>query len=418
MLKRLTYLDYLNYCLGFLVLVSVLFPRLFGLGVLAYIGLLVYGLREKMLHFRINTLSVLFIALYVCYALGLILAIRDEFDPTYLEYKLSFLIVPIMLSFQPKHGNFSLHKIGSALIIAVFIVMIYGLSNSIGCYMQGGGRICFLTTHISPIHHPSYFVAILITSMYIAWLGWYRKWSYFNLKWVIPYTLIGLLYHIFSLSLAGILFLLLALMVLAMYGVYRRFGWKLLLLSAVLLPTMAYFFVTRVPQVEGEWNGAKWYADQYLKDPEAFVRNVPYPASGSEIRLVVWTVGWEVLKDHPLGVGTGNLDEFMAEYLVRYDQVELAKKNMNPHNQYIQTGIEIGWLGLCILLGIILYGSWRAIVRKNGLLLFIIGCLAFNNLFESMLQRQSGVVFFTLWICLLWVVEEVERRKSEALSEK
>ena len=77
---------------------------------------------------------------------------------------------------------------------------------------------------------------------------------------------------------------------------------------------------------------------------------------------------------------------------------------MNPHNQFFQTTIEIGIFGILILLSIIGYGFYTAFKENDYLLMLIVGSLFFNSLFESMLQRHSGIVIYTFWICLLSIL--------------
>jgi len=400
MLKNWTYRDWMNNYLGFMVMISVVFPHIFGASVLPYVALIVVGFRRGFLEFRMHWLGVLFILLYLAYALGLILGWKEGQELTSLEYKLSFLLVPFLLAFRYKKDVFSLEKIASGLLIGVTIVIIYGFFHAVSCYMQDGTRACFLTVSISPVHHPSYFMAYLIVALFLAWLGWKRGWKYYSLGWILPFTLIGFVMHILSLSLAGILFMLLVAMALSIYGLHKKFGRLVALGAVVILPLMGYLFVTKVPQVEGEWNNAKWYAEAYMKDPEGFVRDTPYPSSGSEQRLVLWTVAWQELKSNPFGVGTSNLDAALTRRLNNLGQRELAEKEMNPHNQYLQTGVELGWLGILLLLAIIGSATYLAFKNRSGLLLLLVTCLAFHCLFESMLQRQSGIVFFTFWICI------------------
>lgn len=384
--------------------ISILIPRAFGAAILVYLILVIIGFRKKELVFRLDTISVLFILLYLAYAVGVFFSRDTGQAMSYLEYKLSFIVLPLLLAFRLRTGNFELRRIAQGLIIGVFLAALYGVGNSALCYLHEGSWACFLTGSVSPLHHPSYFMTYLIVAMLLAWMGWYLKWKYFTLWWVIPFTLFGLVLHVLSLSLAGILFMLIAMTGVVLYGIYRKWGKWMALGAVVVLPLVAYLFVTRVPQVEGEWNGAKWYAEEYMKDPEGFVRNTPYPMSGSEQRLILWTVAWRELKEHPMGVGTGNLDEVLGNGLRELGQEELAEKNMNPHNQFLQTGLEIGIFGLLLLLGILTYSFWLAFRMRSGLLLLIAGCLSFNSLFESMLQRQSGVVFFTFWLCLLPII--------------
>ena len=121
----------------------------------------------------------------------------------------------------------------------------------------------------------------------------------------------------------------------------------------------------------------------------------------------MWTVTLEEIALHPLGVGTGNVDAHLSGRLKKYGQLDLAKKDehgaiqYNPHNQFLQTGIEIGVLGLLALLFMVGV-TWRiARQHKNYLLMAVVASLVLNSLFESILQRQSGIVFYSFWICLL-----------------
>jgi len=90
----------------------------------------------------------------------------------------------------------------------------------------------------------------------------------------------------------------------------------------------------------------------------------------------------------------------MHQRLVELGLNQQAALNYNPHNQYLQIAAELGIIGLLLFLGILLYGIVWAISTKNWLLLLVIFSLAINCLFESMLQRQSGIVFYCFWICL------------------
>jgi O-antigen ligase len=144
--------------------------------------------------------------------------------------------------------------------------------------------------------------------------------------------------------------------------------------------------------------------------------------TGNEVRLVMWTVTLEEIAKHPLGVGTGNVDAHLSQRLKQYGQLDLAKQDehdaiqYNPHNQFLQTGLEIGLFGLFVLLFFIVQ-TWRlARTYKSYLLMAVVASLVVNSLFESMLQRQSGIVFYAFWICLLTVIS-VTNTKIQAQEE-
>lgn len=394
----------LNVFLGAMMFLFIIFPHLTGVTAAATGLLLIVGLFKKQVVWVTSKIGLLFILLYVVYLIGTIYSNNPEVAYSYLEYKLSFIVFPLLFSLRPKEGQLDLKVISTGLILGVIAAILYGVFNSLVCFSNNGSSSCFLTVIISPIHHPTYFMVFLMTSLFLAWKGFKEKWKYYNLYWIIPFTILIVVLHILSLSLSGMLFFIATVSVLGLYFTFKRFGWMGALIGGVLLPLVSMYVITKAPQVNNEWETAKWYADQYMKDPKAFIKNTEYPMSGSEERLILWTVAYDNLKRNPLGVGTGNVDDVMAKELIQLGQEKLAAKRLNPHNQFLQTGVEIGLIGLFILFSIIIYGIYIAIKFRSALLIMIVMSLCFNSLFESMLQRQSGIVFYTFWICLLAVI--------------
>jgi len=159
--------------------------------------------------------------------------------------------------------------------------------------------------------------------------------------------------------------------------------------------------VKYTPGVNTQFQYSIDYLVEYWENPQEFFRSKQTYVGGSETRLIMWAASAQVFAEHPLGVGTGNVDDYLTDKLNEIGQPHMAKKKLNPHNQFLQTGVEVGIVGLTLLLLIVFYGIYYSIKTKNWLLLFLIISLAFNCLFESMLQRQSGIVFYTFWICFL-----------------
>ena len=80
------------------------------------------------------------------------------------------------------------------------------------------------------------------------------------------------------------------------------------------------------------------------------------------------------------------------------------KHELNAHNQYTDTLITVGILGLAILLGIFAYPLFLMIRRKEfDIITFsLIFIVAFSSLFESLFERQMGIMFFIFFYLLLF----------------
>ena len=123
-------------------------------------------------------------------------------------------------------------------------------------------------------------------------------------------------------------------------------------------------------------------------------------ASTSE-RFVSWQTAWEIGRDYPMGVGTGN---WKSHFNLRYSQkgASFAAAHSHPaHNAYLQILVEWGWIGLFALLALLVAGFKRAL-ELNDLffLMFVVG-VSFHFIFESMLELQQGLVFIGFWMFLL-----------------
>lgn len=389
--------------LGLFALVLLVAPKLIALLFIGFIPLIIVGMKKKELHFQLRLLSVLWMALYVGYLAYSLATRHPDLAGRYIENKLSFLLLPLMLSFRLKEV-LSFRYLVYGFLLGTGFLLIESFVGSFICYARPGSDIhCFLASEFSRRHHPSYTSVYYITAIAFLWYGYQQRFAGFRMWIVAAGTALLVVASGLCLSLAGILYLFAAIGAVFLWMIYRSFGKWIALVAAAITPVLLYICIVTIPYVHGEWANAKGFADEYVKDPDTFVKNKHYPMSGTEVRLVMWTVSAKVSGDYPLGVGTGNVDEVLTTYLNRMGQNELAKQEYNPHNQYLQTAIELGWAGLLLLISILAVGCVEAFRNRNAILLLVVTNLAFNMLFESMLQRQSGIVFYPFIICLLYI---------------
>lgn len=392
--------------LGLFIFTLLLQPKLAALFFIMFVPLAVIGFKKKFLQFKINPFTLLFVVLYLLYAFYCLFTRNSDLANKYLEYKLSFVVFPILFLFVPRQKlSVEIPVIG--VLLATCVLFVAGLSSSISLFLERNRDVDYLfASYFSNIHHPSYASVYFTVALFLGFYAYRMQFKWMSLWLLLVLTFVNCLGIIFCMSLAGILFFMLACGFVVLYWIYRKWGKGIAFTFLLVLPMVLITLVTFTPQLNSEWQNAKQNADEYLADSDAFIRNKKYPMSGSEVRLVMWTASAKVFADYPMGVGTGNVDEVLTAYLNRLDQTELAKQNYNPHNQFIQTGIEIGIFGCLILILILILALRIGIKHRNWLLILCVGNLFFNMLFESMLQRQSGILFFVMGFCLLTVFSE------------
>ena len=128
---------------------------------------------------------------------------------------------------------------------------------------------------------------------------------------------------------------------------------------------------------------------------------------GRSLRIEKWRNTLECYMNFPiLGTGAGDCeDELLKVYKKNNFEIAL-KANYNPHNQFLQTLLTLGPLGLFFLLGI--FGSmlFRA-ERNQDFTLFLLAIVfAFSMVTESMLERQSGIFLFTVLVSFFAAVSK------------
>jgi O-antigen ligase len=233
------------------------------------------------------------------------------------------------------------------------------------------------------------------------------------LFWVFALVLV-LLNTYLSGSLAGMLGLLITLALLFLYKLIHWLSWiKALLLSSLFVCGFFILFL-KVNFVQTAVQPIKVELKRYFKDPRQYIKDEVDYKTGDQKRLIMWWVAVETIQENPFGVGTGNVDYYSTKKLHTYKQFELAKEELNPHNQYLQIGVELGVFGIILLIFIFLSLVVSGIINKD-LILFSIGSIMIvNALFESILQKSSGIFFFTFIVSLSFFLL---RNKSHFLSQ-
>lgn len=140
------------------------------------------------------------------------------------------------------------------------------------------------------------------------------------------------------------------------------------------------------------------------------------PEKQNDARIDIWKDAISVIKENPIiGVGVGDRDEtLMARYRIRMEKEDVPR--LNCHNQYLDTWVSTGILGLIILLclmGLPIYIGWK---QKNPLIVLFIIMMGASALFESILDRLIGIQVFSFFYGLLLLSRTDNNEKNKQLN--
>lgn len=118
-----------------------------------------------------------------------------------------------------------------------------------------------------------------------------------------------------------------------------------------------------------------------------------------------WYNAMQLIKKNPIaGVGLVRVQEKMREEYYRNGFYEEAKLNLNAHNQFLEAQMTFGIAGTLSLLFMLLAPLiFRKRLRYPELTTGFILMISFFLMFESMFNRQWGIMFFLLFYFILGI---------------
>jgi len=127
------------------------------------------------------------------------------------------------------------------------------------------------------------------------------------------------------------------------------------------------------------------------------------------IRSIIWQTAVDLSAESPIfGHGLGSVQDLIDASFVRngYGKLTLVLR-YNAHNQYLQIALMSGYLGLLIFLSILVYIANKIKHVKYALCVFLYIALCF--MFESLLERQNGVIITALFFNLFLFLPQQEK---------
>lgn len=250
-----------------------------------------------------------------------------------------------------------------------------------------------------PMHHAYIALYIVVALVFIYWVlsaQWAAMPRRLRTLFLVIVPLM-LLYDIIVNSRAGIMmmyFSIVACMLhLALY--YRR--WRTALSAGLLL--LAFCVLT----------------EAFLPGHEMRVVNTIRQTATGEVedtRITITRYTTEAFKDKPLtGYGAGDYREHLVDTYSDNDFTDAADHRLNAHNQYLESLLSSGIFGLVSLIAMLAMPLLVAFLQRSRyfwLIAILTVIVAANFLFESMLERQMGLLFIGFLIAVMVLILSAE----------
>lgn len=316
-----------------------------------------------------------------------------------------FLIFPIVFAIIPEE----FYEKSTRLFFRVFTICcgLFCILIFVYAWWLPSDDIYYIYSYISkkfwgyrehPIYISLYFGIALIILLY------YFKKSVFNISLAIL-----ILFTLFFLSRKGNLISLGVIGILVMYSYRDRFfnkqSIKYLVFLGLILVVSAIFFGNIL----------------FSRFQEIFIIQDWYNTTTSTgIRNTMLKTCIDLSFERPFfGYGLADVQEVIDNRLIALGYKDLtAFQQYNAHNQYIQIVLSSGYVGLLLFIGILFYNFLKNNKMKSRIGLYVFLYIIFCFLFESILERQNGVIIAALFLNLYAFRTENENNhhQSELLS--
>jgi len=346
---------------------------------------------------------ILLTLLYLAYLIGLLYTNNFNDALKILTKRSSFLILPIVVG-SSSIKKITFVKVSVAFIVAILIAANYSLIILFLEYwnkyksFQDFELLYISRDYLSnPLElHPTYFsIYSLFAISLIVYLYIQFKKSNLNLIIVISTCLFLFCFSLLLSARMPLLgFILISFIYLTTYLIIKRKYFLFVLLvvvtSASLIKLYSHPLINkRFAEIkETEW-----------KPPVGIHHN------STNLRIGIFSCSSEAIKEYWLwGIGTGDVQDYLNNCYKSNNFSDVMYLNKyNTHNIYLDTLIMIGIFGLILLFANFIFPAILALETKNYIYLFFLLFFCICGLGEALFNTQKGVVFFSLFNCILLI---------------
>ncbi|MBT1704569.1 O-antigen ligase family protein [Chryseosolibacter indicus] len=355
---------------------------------------------QRNLHIK-NGLVLFFSLFYLLHFVGVFYSDNSRQAFFELEKKMTFIIFPVLLSSLPGLTAKAFKNILTVFVVACLLSSLICLSYAIYRFLLNFSIEYFFYYPLVEVIgiHPIYLAMYICFSCFVIFYFYRPKGTDKAIRHLVFYlVLIYLIIFLFLLS-ARAEILAFYIISFAFLIIYFKKKQKLLraFISFGVLSLIFLVLVFLNPINRERFKEAINYKSEYTIEKQW---------GGRAERLLMWDCGFDIVKENLfVGVGTGDaIDELEECYRAKNYAALLFYPDIsyNAHNQYLETTIDLGVLGLFLLFSSLLYLIFRAIRTKDYLFLSFLVLFSIASLTESMLEVNKGIIFFTFFSSLFF----------------
>lgn len=254
------------------------------------------------------------------------------------------------------------------------------------------------------------FVALALTGVVIGSILEMKTRKH-GLRWFSLAFVLGLLAVLLSGSRGAWLALVLMLAVAAPF-IFARVSWSKRLVTILAIAAILVLTSWSVPTVQKRFDRFIDMVTPYFDGSQ------PVKLNSVSMRTETWKVGWQLARENPLlGIGPGHFRKRFIAYVETHPEFEGIIEIRHAHNQYIQTLVTSGLIGLAALLAMLvshlaLFSRYLAMrypaeVRACALagVLLVVGYVVMS-LTGVPFERKKLILVYgfsvaSLWSCIL-----------------
>jgi O-antigen ligase len=375
---------------------ALLLPSLavnYALAILFAFCLFVFTKKRQFQELSWTRPQLILIFFYFLHIAGLFYSENSEQGSFDLEKKLSLLLIPVLTApllaqFTPSH--FHKFRLGVGLI-SLFSSIVFLILAAFKYYVQENKDAFNFETFIpyNYVYYSFYFSFSVLGETKVS-----RFWK-FTLLFLLPTYSIGVLTIVSSKM--GIISFLLGYIT---FLVFKVKNYKLIAAGFLSASLITFIFISSNPTTLDRFIDLKEKTEIIEKDKFSYDE----PFTGLTLRLTFWKIAINHMvedKVYLFGTGTGDSQDYMNRVYKIHNLDAGGYEGFNPHNQWVQTFLQLGLMGVLALASVFISGIISSLKNKNfALTLFLITAFCFT-LSESIFEVNKGIVFFSLFFTIL-----------------